>query len=72
MAPEVVKHYHYTKKADIWSLGCLIIEMFTGTHPWAGLEQMQAMYRVSLFFVVVFIIDVHGFQRIIKVIFRPF
>lgn len=48
MAPEVVKQTAYTSKADIWSLGCLVVEMLTGAHPWANLTQMQAIFRVSL------------------------
>jgi mitogen-activated protein kinase kinase kinase len=46
MAPEVVKQTAYTSKADIWSLGCLVVEMLTGAHPWANLTQMQAIFRV--------------------------
>jgi mitogen-activated protein kinase kinase kinase len=46
MAPEVVKQVAYTKKADIWSVGCLIVEMLTGEHPWAQLTQMQAIFKV--------------------------
>lgn len=48
MAPEVVKQTTYTSKADIWSLGCLVVEMLTGAHPWANLTQMQAIFRVRL------------------------
>ncbi|KAK4048312.1 ATP binding [Microbotryomycetes sp. JL201] len=47
MAPEVVKQTAYTSKADIWSLGCLVVEMLTGTHPWANLTQMQAIFRIG-------------------------
>lgn len=46
MAPEVVKQSAHTVKADIWSLGCLMIEMLTGEHPWANLSQMQAIFKV--------------------------
>lgn len=48
MAPEIVKQTSYTSKADIWSVGCLVVEMLTGTHPWADLTQMQAIFRVSV------------------------
>jgi mitogen-activated protein kinase kinase kinase len=48
MAPEIVKQTSYTIKADIWSVGCLVVEMLTGTHPWADLDQMQAMFKVRL------------------------
>ncbi|KAI0950600.1 hypothetical protein AcV7_009014 [Taiwanofungus camphoratus] len=46
MAPEVVKQTAYTQKADIWSIGCLVVEMLTGEHPWAQLTQMQAIFKV--------------------------
>ncbi|RCK67102.1 Serine/threonine-protein kinase STE11 [Candida viswanathii] len=47
MAPEVVKQTTYTKKADIWSVGCLIVEMFTGRHPFPELSQMQALFKIG-------------------------
>ncbi|EPQ26379.1 uncharacterized protein PFL1_06027 [Pseudozyma flocculosa PF-1] len=48
MAPEVVKQTSYTRKADIWSLGCLVVEMISGTHPWAELNQMQALFQIGM------------------------
>jgi mitogen-activated protein kinase kinase kinase len=48
MAPEVVKQTSYTRKADIWSCGCLIVEMLTSEHPYANLTQMQAIFRVII------------------------
>jgi len=47
MAPEVVKQTSYTLKADIWSLGCLIVEMFTGTHPYPDCSQLQAIFKIG-------------------------
>lgn len=47
MAPEVVKQTTYTKKADIWSVGCLIVEMFTGRHPYPKFSQMQAIFKIG-------------------------
>jgi len=47
MAPEVVKQTSYTLKADIWSVGCLVVEMLTGEHPWAQLTQMQAIFKIG-------------------------
>ncbi|KAJ6496706.1 ste11-like protein [Mycena vitilis] len=47
MAPEVVKQSGHTRKADIWSVGCLVVEMLTGEHPWATLTQMQAIFKIG-------------------------
>ncbi|CUM68210.1 uncharacterized protein PRCAT00005931001 [Priceomyces carsonii] len=47
MAPEVVKQTAYTKKADIWSVGCLVVEMFTGKHPFPDFSQMQAIFKIG-------------------------
>lgn len=47
MAPEVVKQTAYTKKADIWSVGCLVVEMFTGNHPFPKFSQMQAIFKIG-------------------------
>jgi mitogen-activated protein kinase kinase kinase len=47
MAPEVVKQTAYTRKADIWSLGCLIVEMYTGSHPHPNCTQLQAIFKIG-------------------------
>ena len=47
MAPEVVRQTAHTKKADIWSLGCLVIEMFIGAHPFPNCSQLQAIFAIG-------------------------
>lgn len=47
MAPEVVRQSGHTKKADIWSLGCLIVEMFTGDRPFPDKSQLQALFAIG-------------------------
>ncbi|XP_068654745.1 mitogen-activated protein kinase kinase kinase 5-like [Aristolochia californica] len=51
MAPEVMqammhKDSGYDLAVDIWSLGCTIIEMFTGKPPWSEYEGAAAMFKV--------------------------
>jgi len=49
MAPEVVHSVNertYSGKVDIWSVGCVVLEMWTGTRPWGELEQVAVMVQV--------------------------
>ncbi|KHN06128.1 Mitogen-activated protein kinase kinase kinase 1 [Glycine soja] len=49
VAPEVVKGKNtgYGLPADIWSLGCTVLEMLTGENPYSPLESMQALFRIG-------------------------
>ncbi|ODQ59929.1 hypothetical protein WICANDRAFT_83940 [Wickerhamomyces anomalus NRRL Y-366-8] len=48
MAPEVVDSREgYSAKVDIWSLGCVVLEMFAGRRPWSNLEAITAMFKIG-------------------------
>lgn len=47
MAPEVINGESYGRKADVWSLGCTVVEMLTQKPPWAHLETMAAIYKIA-------------------------
>jgi serine/threonine protein kinase len=35
-----------TPASDIWSVGCLIIELLTGYPPYFDLQPMSALFRI--------------------------
>ena len=55
MAPEVIRaqvngevNQGYSAKVDVWSTGCLVLEMFEGKRPWSRDEATTAMYKLGL------------------------
>ncbi|KAN0060057.1 Protein kinase of the Mitotic Exit Network [Thecaphora frezii] len=46
MAPEVIELKGVTTAADIWSLGCTVIELLTGKPPYYDMLAMSAMFRI--------------------------
>jgi len=50
MAPEVInsKEKGYNSKIDIWSVGCVVLEMWTGERPWSGQEAFPVLLQVRI------------------------
>lgn len=46
MAPEVVEQSGATTASDIWSVGCVVIELLEGQPPYHELEPMPALFRI--------------------------
>ncbi|KAI9461832.1 MAP kinase [Boletus coccyginus] len=50
MAPEVIgsqKGKGYNSKVDIWSVGCVVLEMWAGRRPWPDEDFFTVMFKVS-------------------------
>ncbi|XP_058734887.1 mitogen-activated protein kinase kinase kinase 18-like [Vicia villosa] len=48
MAPEVARGEEQECPSDIWSLGCTIIEMFTGSSPWPNADDpISALFHIA-------------------------
>ncbi|CAI0437277.1 unnamed protein product [Linum tenue] len=51
MAPEVARGEEQGFAADVWAVGCTVIEMATGRNPWAELggedDPVSALYRIG-------------------------
>uniref|UniRef100_A0A0E0PQP8 Protein kinase domain-containing protein n=4 Tax=Oryza TaxID=4527 RepID=A0A0E0PQP8_ORYRU len=46
MAPEVARGEEQGPAADVWALGCTVIEMATGRAPWSGVDDVVAAVRL--------------------------
>ncbi|EJD03987.1 uncharacterized protein FOMMEDRAFT_121406 [Fomitiporia mediterranea MF3/22] len=52
MAPEVVQaarkgeKHGYNGKVDIWSLGCVVLEMWAGRRPWQDADAIAVIYEL--------------------------
>ncbi|TFK30354.1 Pkinase-domain-containing protein [Coprinopsis marcescibilis] len=48
MAPEVINTQKkgYNFKIDIWSVGCVVLEMWGGRRPWTGQEMVTVMFKL--------------------------
>jgi len=50
MPPEAIKidpNKGYNTKLDIWSFGCVVLEMWTGSRPWNGLGEIPVMFKAG-------------------------
>ncbi|KAL0569405.1 ATP binding [Marasmius crinis-equi] len=47
MSPETVITSKFEEKGDIWSAGCVIIEMSTGKAPWGDISDEEAISMIS-------------------------
>ena len=45
-APEIILGLPYTAAIDIWSLGCILVEMHTGEPLFSGSDQIDQMYKI--------------------------
>ncbi|KAJ7193930.1 kinase-like protein, partial [Mycena pura] len=47
-APEIIRTQYkaYDGKADIWSIGCIVLEMLTGKRPWYDNEAVAVMFKL--------------------------
>lgn len=51
MAPEMMKPAEkrgYDFQIDIWSLGCTVLEMWSGHRPWMGKTTLEVIFQVTL------------------------
>ncbi|WVZ69153.1 hypothetical protein U9M48_017988 [Paspalum notatum var. saurae] len=47
MAPEVARGQEQGPPADVWALGCTVLELATGRAPWSGGDVLAAVHRIG-------------------------
>jgi len=50
MAPEVIQQSGQAgRRSDVWSFGCVVIEMATAKQPWGGFDNhLAAMFKIAM------------------------
>jgi serine/threonine protein kinase len=63
MAPEAIhpQNKGYNAKIDIWSLGCVVLEMWSGKRPWGGDEAITVMFKVRFLVCAAYLWYTHEF-----------
>jgi serine/threonine protein kinase len=51
MAPEVITANDYTEKADVYSYGIVLVELYTGQTPFSG-SRFKDMFAAEILFAV--------------------
>jgi serine/threonine protein kinase len=46
VAPEIIEQSGATTASDIWSVGCVVIELLEGRPPYHNLDPMPALFRI--------------------------
>ncbi|CAD8112524.1 unnamed protein product [Paramecium sonneborni] len=49
-APECFTNYNYCEQSDVWSAGCIFIEMLTRKSPWNHLSQNITLHQIKMCF----------------------
>ena len=47
MAPEVIERTGHSRSADIWSIGCVVLEMLTGRPPYPGMNAKEVFIKIA-------------------------
>ena len=71
MAPEVVNtgKRGYNAKVDIWSVGCVVLEMWAGERPWRSEEAMAVIVKVRRNWIILHAFSLRLISRRISAIF---
>merc|ERR1711934_1247513 len=46
MAPEVLRKGKYSEKADVYSFGVLLLEVYTGQYPYSQYDPVQVLAKI--------------------------